>query len=378
MGKMKVCHIVNWYPNKWNKQEAIWAKRHVDSLSDYTQNEVFHVQVRHGKFGVHFYETSDYEKSFVITTKLQVWFFKELITTILLAYVLLFKMDRKKYDVFNFHITYPLLTYSKFIQWLIKAPILVTDHWSAYHFNFGVKKRLKRIERIFSNKKLSFICVSKSLHQDIESFARTEISASIIPNVVNTDVFNCTGEVRENNQMFILSYWKSPKDPFIVLEAVKRYNEENEKNVCLKIGGFGPLLDEMKQFMMEHNLENDVEFLGKMEAAEIADELNKSSVFLHSSDYEVASVVCMESISCGCPVIASNVGGITEYIDETNGLLVDGNNPDSWMKAIQQVLTTTYEHEKMAVSAKERFDAVNVGKRYYEALKGVIERSESK
>ncbi len=121
--KLNICHIVNWYPNKWDNKEAIWTKRHIDGLNELCDNDVYHVQVRFGKLKKHFYRVSDTEQAFILSAKTNIWFLREIITTMLLVYVILFKIkNRKQYDAYNFQITYPLLTYSKINNLVLKSP----------------------------------------------------------------------------------------------------------------------------------------------------------------------------------------------------------------------------------------------------------------
>lgn len=368
MGRVKVCHIVNWYPNKWNEKEALWTKKHIESLDDHVDNEVYHVQVRGGKLGFHHYKISDFEEAYIITTNIKIWFVIELLTTLLLVYVLLFKVKRRSIDVYNFHITYPLLTYSWIVNLLISKPIFVTDHWSAYHFNFGVKKRLKRIERIFRNNSLNFICVSKALASDMQNFAKKTLKYVIIPNVIDSDIFSYQNKGRQSKTLFMVSFWKYPKDPILIFKAVKELvNVEPE--LKLIVGGFGPLEKEMTQWISDHQMDGHIEMVGQLDSIEIAEYLNESTLFLHNSDYEIASVVCMEAICCGCPVVASAVGGIPEFITEENGVLVGHNNVEDWTSAISKALGVSFNYERISKEGLEEFAMEKVGERYAEVLK---------
>jgi hypothetical protein len=43
-----ICHIVNWYPNKWNSIEALWVKRHIEALDKYRNDNVNCFQINYG------------------------------------------------------------------------------------------------------------------------------------------------------------------------------------------------------------------------------------------------------------------------------------------------------------------------------------------
>ena len=50
------------------------------------------------------------------------------------------------------------------------------------------------------------------------------------------------------------------------------------------------------------------------------------------------SVVISESFSCGKPVIATNVGGIPEIVDESMGILIPPENEEKLTSAINYML----------------------------------------
>ena len=77
--------------------------------------------------------------------------------------------------------------------------------------------------------------------------------------------------------------------------VTKWYVLHAEANAILKVGGYGPLWDEMNNYVQENNLHESIILLGKLSKSEIALEMNRASAFLHNSNYETFSVVCAES-----------------------------------------------------------------------------------
>lgn len=373
-----VCHIVSWYPTDKGDKEAIWTKNHIEALQTHCDNIVYHVQVKKGAWKWSSKKMSDHEFSYVIYSPISIWFFKEVMTMLLLTYVYLFHIDRRRVDLYNFQITYPLLTYSKWITFLFRKPIVITEHWSAYHLNFGVKKELTRIKRIFKNKKLKFICVSEALAKDVINFSGVNIDYKIVPNIIFSEKFYFDKTIsKSENTFFMLSYWKKPKRPEIVIEALQQIKNTGLK-FHLRIGGDGPLLKEIKQKVSEYGFESSVVFLGKLNAEEIRREMNEATFFLHCSDYEVQSVVCLEALNCGCPVIASKVGGIQEYINEDNGILIENNEVEMWEKSLSEALKDNekYNCQEISKKAAGRFSNEVVGLKYYETLSYFFKRKD--
>jgi L-malate glycosyltransferase len=378
---LKVLHITNWHPNRENPYEAIWMRRHVEALSHFAEQEVWHIEVRGGKKLKYQKYTDDFGCHHrILDIPLNRWFFIEILTTFLLWWNLRFRIKQSQFDILNIHIAYPLLTYWNFLRKIVKIPIVITEHWSAYHFNFGMPKdtnKLERIKRIFQ-RGLPLITVSKALGDDIADFSKSpNIERNVIPNVVQTDIFyNKNPKMPEPPIFFMISNWAYPKVPDVVIKAfanlLKDYPDSR-----LRIGGYGQLIPEMKTLVKDLRIENNVLFLGKLTAEEIATEQNKASAFLHASGYETFSVVCAEGLCCGTPMIVSKVGGIPEFVNNSNGILVDNQDVNSWTVTLLQFMKNydNFDRIKIAADAAARFDFKSVGLLYYEKLNELINKS---
>ena len=75
----------------------------------------------------------------------------------------------------------------------------------------------------------------------------------------------------------------------------------------------------------------------------------KPSLFLNVSESEGVPVSIMEALSCGLPIIATNVGGTSEIVDSHVGLLVDKNfSFDDISNAINKLIGNRKQYSKMA------------------------------
>jgi len=99
-----------------------------------------------------------------------------------------------------------------------------------------------------------------------------------------------------------------------------------------------------------------------------------SEAFIHCSQYETFSVVCAEALCCGTPVIASDVGGIKEYIHNRNGILVKENNCETYYFAINQFMQNHdfYDRKSISNEAVGRFSEDIVGNLYFQTLSDII------
>lgn len=363
---MNVLHITTWYPNRKNQKEALWIKRHIDAMDEYAHQEVLHLQVKTGKLE-NLVGKIPKGKQHIISIPTKRWFIIELISSLLLIFYLLRYKVNRGYDIINFHIGYPNLTYWHLIKKWVKIPMVITEHWSAYRLNFGIKKVLPRIKRIFQQD-IPVIAVSNALTKDIVHFAGIDFPTAVVPNIVDTDIFNYNPKIKlsETARFFMISQWNYPKDPCAVIEAFKQFVEQHPKSELI-IGGYGMQEKDILNTIVENQLAKHVRFIGILSGEQIAEELNRSTALIHISGYETFSVVCAEAICCGCPVIASNVGGIPEFINKKNGFLIKDSS--QIINGLNFLLKQNYLRYKIAKGAKEKFSKAVIGEKYYKSLK---------
>ena len=369
---MKVLHIANWYPSSPTPFSALWIQNHINSLSEYAYNKVYHIEIRLGKANIVRGENEDKSSYFIIYLPKMYWTLNELISFLLILIVI--KKKYKDFDIVNFHIAYPNCTYLNLIRKWIKIPMVITEHWSAYHFNFNIinPQKRKRIKRIFKHN-IPIITVSKALLKDIEDFSNSSFPNYIIPNIVNTEIFTYLKNIQssEKYRFFSVSQWKWPKNPFTILKAWKKLQNKYD-NLELIIGGYGPQWNEMIEFSNILGIQDTVEFRGRLNSEQIALEMNKAIAFIHLSEYETFSVVCAEALCCGTPVIASNVGGIREIIKQKNGILID-NKEQQVIAAIKYLIENEklYKKRNIFTDAVSIYSKANIGKKYYETIQEI-------
>jgi len=113
-----------------------------------------------------------------------------------------------------------------------------------------------------------------------------------------------------------------------VLRRAKRHKELIETvlrldlNVKLIIVGDGPQMKNLQNLVDENNAHEKIVLLGHRN--DVDKLLPNFDLFVLASEHEALGTSLLEAQSCGVPVIASNVGGIPEALDDGNtGLLFD-------------------------------------------------------
>lgn len=101
---------------------------------------------------------------------------------------------------------------------------------------------------------------------------------------------------------------------------------------------------------MEHT--SNVFFMGNVPNAGAYNEY--ADLFLLPTNYEGLPIVIIEALSCGKPVVASAVGGISELLDGTNGFAVR-NDAKEMAEKIKLIFSDAALYGQMSQAAKETY-----------------------
>ena len=121
--------------------------------------------------------------------------------------------------------------------------------------------------------------------------------------------------------------------------------------------GQGPLEAEMRAEHARLGLAGTVELLG--ERADATRVMSACDGFVLASRNEGLPVAVMEAFALGLPVVGTEVGGMTEMVDVTNGILVPPRDPPALADAVSELVRDPARRAALADGARrtsERFD----------------------
>jgi glycosyltransferase involved in cell wall biosynthesis len=99
-------------------------------------------------------------------------------------------------------------------------------------------------------------------------------------------------------------------------------------------------------------LRERIQYLGHLSEAEIGSLRRTAYLTVVCSRYETFGNVAIEAMASGCPVVATSVGGIPEFIgNQRSGLLVPPNDPDALAQAIAQMLDSPHLAARLGAQA---------------------------
>ncbi|MDI2588281.1 glycosyltransferase [Psychrobacillus sp. NEAU-3TGS] len=99
-------------------------------------------------------------------------------------------------------------------------------------------------------------------------------------------------------------------------------------------------------------LEDRIDFLGAKSQKQLASIFNSATAVVVPSFYESFGMVAAEAQACGCPVIASKVGGLTDIVkNRVTGLHVEKGNENNLAQAMKTVISNKNYSKKLGKSA---------------------------
>jgi len=289
------------------------------------------------------------------------------------------KRASRNYDLVLFHVAYPSLVHTQRLRKVIQCPIIISEHWSAYHFNFHLSEghsALPRLREMFNCDGL--IVVSKALGLDIARFSHhAELAFRCIPNMINSDIFHLTLNSQRAG-FFVVNRWTDIKDPLTLLRAWQIVQKDNS-NLALRIAGDGQMLAAMKDFVKLNHLTENVSFLGSLIPQQVAAEMQQSLGVVCSSKYETFSISSAEALMCGTPLISTPIPAIMEYAGEHDAVFSSDHSPqalaDALLHFIDLAQTNFFDPQTISERATARFNSADNSRVYFEALQTFLSRA---
>ena len=241
-------------------------------------------------------------------------------------------------------------------RWLKKRsglPYLVTEHWTGYypqspHNIYEANWLFRQLNRRILQDARLVLPVSDALGKIINrQFA--QCPCQVIPNVVDTDLFYFKPSDPQRFRFIHPSYMNYQKNPEGILEACKGVRDRGYDFELVMIGNTDERLVAMTT---ELQLTDNVTFQPAIPYASVALEMQRSSALLLFSRFENLPCVLLEALCCGLPVVSSNVGGIEEVINDTNGLLVEIENVSALTESMISMMENYARYNRADIASR--------------------------
>jgi len=275
------------------------------------------------------------------------------------------------------------------LRGLCKKKIVITQHGiMAEEINYQNRRfdKLKfwvkkLVERYYFPKFRNYTFISNYNRVFLEQLkGDQQYKGELIYNPVNPVFFDLKTHDTFHNRIVYVGVINSRKNLLCLLRAIQGIKNKTDKLKLDVIGGFKDeaYKNKILQFVRENNLQDDIRFLGWKSQPEVLELYKKVDLFVLPSLQESLPVSIAEAMAAGRPVIAADVGGVTEMIShEESGYVFRSNKSIELGTYLMRFCNGDVSYSEFAKNAREeavkKFHPRNVAAQTIEFYKTILE-----
>lgn len=271
-----------------------------------------------------------------------------------------------KPDLLHLH-TFKAGLLGRIVAFLSKIPVVYTPH--AWSFVEGTPWywRASSIPLEWFAARLGgkIICVSRDEFRLAQRYGiATPNNSVLVYNSVRDNSLRARLTVGGEVRVVMVGRFVRQKAQALLVEAFAQLKPTPAR---LWLVGDGPNLAEVKSLVVRLGLQDKVTLLGNR--ADVPELLADAHIFVLSSNWEGLPISILEAMRAGLPVIASDVGGVSEVvIDQETGFVVPRGNKQALVVALQTLIGDSNLRSKMGAASRKRYEAYFTPKQQLEML----------
>ncbi len=379
--KMNILFLASWYPNKLEPQNGNFIQRHAEAVASLCNVASLYVISSHDAKGYEIkkrwvnnvYEVIVYYRK---TDKLLPFLkYRRYLKAHKLGFEEILAVF-EKIDLTHLNVFYPAGIFALWLKKRYRIPFIITEHWTGfldinpYKFNLFEKYYILK-----TGKAAEMICpVSHDLKNALKRFG-IEGPFEVIPNVVDTDLFHF--DIKERNDpKKILHVSTLNDDHKNVVGILKVINKLRKKRTDFQLTLAGNKYgDKHLNYAKTLGIPPEMlTILDEIPLEDIAKIMQQQDIFILFSNYENLPCVISEAQASGLVVIATNVGGVSEMIDQKNGFLIDAKDETALLENLDYLLDhlSLYEPNEIRTAAIENYSYKSVANQFYTIYKKIL------
>jgi glycosyltransferase involved in cell wall biosynthesis len=199
------------------------------------------------------------------------------------------------------------------------------------------------------------ITVSESVRNEILSFY-PNLSVSVVYNGVDVSSFQAPSSsdlcsVRHRYNLpndFILSvgHFEKRKNYINLVTAVARLREKRRAVHLVIVGNDNGELAVVQKHIHSLGVATNLQILNGLSDFEVSCIYRLCTLFVFPSCYEGFGIPVLETMAAGCPIILSDISVFKE-LTQGQGVYFDHNDPESIATAIDEVLSSNSERDRL-------------------------------
>lgn len=376
--KIKTLFIPSWYPNKENNVSGVFIRSQAMSISKMCDVAVLYV-----KFDKEDLETVSKKENILEIILYRKKSKYKLVSAFIFVYAYVKGLRKIKelfgsYDIAHIQVLHPSGVIYSFLNIFKSTPYIISEHSSIYLKEEGTFERYNFIKKLLiksaAKRANAIITVSEYLKNALEQ-SGIKNRIYVVPNIINVTEerdYSKSGNIKYILHVSLL--YDKTKNVSGILDALKEISLRRQ-DFRLDIVGDGVDRKALEEKAKEYGLlGRTVFFLGMIPPSEVGKYFSQSDFLITNSKYETFSVSTAEALAYGKPVISTRCGGPEEYIDESNGILIDIGNGKALVSAIEYMLDNhqKYDGENIRRFARNKFSSELIGNKIFDIYKQIL------
>jgi L-malate glycosyltransferase len=298
-------------------------------------------------------------------------------------------VKNEKLDLLHVHYAIPHASAAYMAKQILKThgifiPVVTTLHGTDITL-VGRDASYEPVVTFSINQSDGVTAVSNDLRKETYQFFKITNDIEVIPNFIDLEKFKKQKKdhfkkaICPNGESLIVhtSNFRPVKRIGDVIEVFNNIHKEIPSKLLMI--GDGPERTHAEAMCRELDINNDVRFLGKLEAVE--EVLSVADLFLMPSEKESFGLAALEAMACEVPVVSSNTGGIPELNVQgiTGFLSTVGDTEDMTRKAMFILDKNNLpKFKENALKRAQEFDISRILPLYENYYQKVMEKATSR
>jgi len=299
--------------------------------------------------------------------------------TILAASKLVQITEKWDLDLLHIHYAIPVGVSAYLAKQITNVPVAITAHGSDIH-TLGVDPAYNPIISHVFNSVDGISTVSNYMKNEITTKFANNRDIEVLYNPIDTHKYRkletqvCDFRIKhEKNFVHVSNFRPIKNTPFIVeafAEVVRQFPD-----VGLIMVGEGPERKKSEEMANQLDIRDHVIFQGVRNS--LTPIYNCASALLSASSKESFGLTLAEAMACEVPVIAPNVGGVSEVLDhDENGFIYTLDDKETFVNYMLQLLEDESQVKAFGKKGREKvvnqFESVKITKMYLDWFNKIL------
>ena len=281
--------------------------------------------------------------------------------------------------------------YALFLHFFRKIPFIITEHSSMYRTETGVFMRsnwvFKTLVRTCVKRAKAVIALSPFYASTMQQHGLKN-RFFYVPNVVDTDLFSIehnrnTAFVDDVMSSHPINFSPTLPPQYLATKTLEKFDKipkiihlihvsglhDAIKNVSGILKSIQLLSEKRQDFILDIigdpfeqppylalikqlNIEKFIRFHNYLPIKQVAEKVKNADIFVLFSRFEGLPCVILEAMSAGLPVVATETGGISDWVTEKTGRLVKSENETDLANTLDFMMTHLSDFDAAQIRKK--------------------------